>query len=134
MIIFVYGTLKKGFAGNHILRNSVFLGACSTKKMYNLYTNGMYPCMVPSDEDGIKINGELYQIDIKTLQSLNIYEGVDSGLFALSVVEIDTDSCNIMDENMDSELVLGYIYLGPTSHMQKIKHWGKEINVKHGKD
>lgn len=134
MKVFVYGTLKKGFAGNYILTNSYFCGNCSTKKMYKLYTNGMYPCMIPSDKNGISISGELYEIDMKTLQSLNIYEGVDSGLFALSVVEIDKDSCDVMDENMDSELVFGYIYLGSTSNMQEIKRWSKTIHDKYGKD
>ena len=58
MILFVYGTLKRGHRLNGFLSNAAYLGeAFTTGKLYNL---GSYPGMVWGD--GI-VYGEVYEVD-----------------------------------------------------------------------
>ena len=70
MKLFVYGTLKKGYHNNYLLKNSEYMGkAITTGKMYNV---GKFPA-VTSGKDIIK--GELYKIDQFTLNNIDYLEG-----------------------------------------------------------
>ena len=51
--LFVYGTLKRGFGNNWILRNSRFIG-------FDVYSCG-FPCAYPND-DGKRVFGEIYEL------------------------------------------------------------------------
>lgn len=72
-IVFVYGTLMKG-RRNHeaFLKNSRFIGK-GVLEGYALYDLGSYPG-IKENSDG-KVKGELYEIDIVTLERLNCLEG-----------------------------------------------------------
>jgi len=120
--IFVYGTLKKGCRADFLLKYSNYIGNISTKPFYRLYTNGTYPCM-KKDEIGKSIEGELYSVSINTLKHLSSYEGVDDGLFSLSVLDIDLTSLSNNEKIVDSDLCLGYLYLGDISRMKEIPYW-----------
>jgi len=58
--LFVYGTLKRGFGNNYILRNSKFLGSAITEEKFIIYDCG-FPCAYP-DYNGKRIKGEIYQL------------------------------------------------------------------------
>ena len=71
-LIFVYGTLRKGFHNHRLLKNSTFIGKGRTKKKYKMTVNGI-PFV--SEKEGIShIVGEVYEVDEKTLKRLDILE------------------------------------------------------------
>lgn len=75
MRIFVYGTLKRGFFNNDLLRDSTFLGEANLLG-YRLYTfkNGGPPVIVEEGHEYF-VTGELWEVDDKTLASLDRLEG-----------------------------------------------------------
>jgi gamma-glutamylcyclotransferase (GGCT)/AIG2-like uncharacterized protein YtfP len=131
--IFVYGTLKSGYKGSFLLKDADYIGEVSTKPIYRLYTNEIYPCMKKSNY-GKSIKGELYSVSISTLKQLNNYEGVDEGLFSLSFIEIELDSCSNNKNIMDSGLCLGYLYLGDISNMREISFWSESKTYEHSEN
>ena len=58
--LFVYGTLKRGFGNNYILRNSEFVGSAISENKFIVYDCG-FPCAYP-DYNGKKIKGEIYKL------------------------------------------------------------------------
>ena len=78
VLLFVYGSLKKGFDNHSILGNSAKrLGKARTVKKFSMYEDsfGNYPYIV--DEPYSKIKGELYQImRADLMQKLDEFEGV----------------------------------------------------------
>jgi gamma-glutamylcyclotransferase (GGCT)/AIG2-like uncharacterized protein YtfP len=85
--IFVYGTLKRGFAGAHLLlRDARFEGAASTAEGYALYDLGAYPALVRAS-NGV-VRGEAYSIPRDMLAVLDAYEGVPE-LYERQLVTLD---------------------------------------------
>lgn len=86
--------------------------------------------MVIDQQNPQKIEGEIYFVDIYTLKILNEYEGVDVGLYSLSVIEIE----NIyQDEKIDVALryCMSYLYLGDVSHLQVIDKWQENLKYEY---
>ena len=75
MIIFVYGSLKKGKKLSHFLKNAKYLGEAITCKPYPLILSKSkwYPYLFDKN-DGFKIKGEVYKIDYSTLKKLDRLE------------------------------------------------------------
>jgi len=77
--IFVYGTLKKGYGLNHILKNSKYIGK---EKIYgyNLYDSGYgYPLAMKTIAPDF-VEGELYEVNDqvwKTICNIEIGAGYD---------------------------------------------------------
>lgn len=72
-LLFVYGTLKRGFGNHHLLAHSAFVGECRTAGHYRLVVFAGYPALV-GDGD-VAIHGELYSVDARTLENLDVFEG-----------------------------------------------------------
>lgn len=72
-LVFVYGTLKKGFSNHRLLAKSKLLGRAQTVGKYAMYSTGV-PIVV-KDESVSPIIGELYRIDEITLVYLDSLEG-----------------------------------------------------------
>ncbi|WP_456419752.1 gamma-glutamylcyclotransferase family protein [Thermovibrio sp.] len=72
-LVFVYGTLKRGFWNNALLKRARFIGKGITLEKFKLYTVG-FPYAVP-DEEGLPLKGEVYEVDEKTLLELDNLEG-----------------------------------------------------------
>ena len=74
--VFVYGTLKKGFI-NHILLsryNAVYHGKHYTSNEFSLYKcSSNLPYAVKETGSGVK--GEVYQVNDKCLEDLDMLEG-----------------------------------------------------------
>jgi len=71
LLLFVYGSLKRGCYNNYLLREggAKFLGEMELKG-YELYTtHGYYPYMVESNNS--KVKGELWEVPEETLQVVN---------------------------------------------------------------
>lgn len=75
-IIFVYGTLKKGFHNNHLLESSEFIGDGITIDKYAMFPSicGAFPFVVESYKN-TQITGELYKVNKKVARKLDILEG-----------------------------------------------------------
>jgi gamma-glutamylcyclotransferase (GGCT)/AIG2-like uncharacterized protein YtfP len=88
-VVFVYGTLKRGFRANRLIADSEFLGPAKTAPNFRLFNVGSFPGLVRA-EDGVSVEGELYEVSPETLEYLDQYEGVDSGFYSreeISIVE-----------------------------------------------
>ena len=74
MYLFVYGTLKSDGSTN-LLSASDFISNVLTDDKFALYPNmsHFYPCLVKHPL--LHIQGELYNVDDKTLAKLDKYEG-----------------------------------------------------------
>jgi len=71
-LLFVYGTLKRGFRAHHLLGAARFLGARQTLARFGLVDCGAYPALVLGQR---AVEGELYEVDLPSLRSLDAYEG-----------------------------------------------------------
>lgn len=80
-LLFVYGTLKRGGSNHHYLTGQKFLGAASTTPGFRLYDLGGFPGLVEVAEDKIGVIGEIYDVDAKALEQLDILEGLAEGMY-----------------------------------------------------
>ena len=69
--VFVYGSLKKGFANHGILSNAKFIGKYVTEPSYTMYDLGAYPSITLDGDTSI--HGEVYEVD--DLYRLDVLEG-----------------------------------------------------------
>lgn len=81
MQVFVYGSLKKGYALHHLLAAEPFVGFAQTVPHYRIYDLGEYPGLIDVP-DGVEINGEVYSVSLEALKRLDFAEGVAAGLYA----------------------------------------------------
>ena len=72
-LVFVYGTLKRGFWNNYLLKEAEFLGEGTTLEKFKLYTVG-FPYAL-SDGEGLPLRGEVYEVEEETLKRLDALEG-----------------------------------------------------------
>ncbi len=72
-LVFVYGTLKKGFGNHRLLASAELLGAAQTVERFAMYSTGV-PIVV-KEESVSPIFGELYRVDEETLVCLDSLEG-----------------------------------------------------------
>jgi gamma-glutamylcyclotransferase (GGCT)/AIG2-like uncharacterized protein YtfP len=86
-LIFVYGSLKRGYALNHLLQGQAFLGPATTCPLYRIFDLGSYPGLIDWPE-GLAVQGELYEVDAECLKRLDEAEGVDEGLYARRVIKL----------------------------------------------
>ena len=64
MQMFLNGTAMSGQPDHHHLRGAPFLGDVATAQRYRFYAvRDEFPGLVPVEEDGMSIQGELYDID-----------------------------------------------------------------------
>ena len=73
--VFCYGSLMKGHSNHGFLKGSKFIGVAETGLGYTLVIKEL-PYLL-RDAEGEGCSGELYQIDEKTLDRLDLLEGHD---------------------------------------------------------
>lgn len=79
-LVFVYGSLKRGYALHALLQGQLCLGHAVTAPLYRMFDLGSYPGLVEWPE-GLAILGEVYQVDIECLGRLDEAEGVADRLY-----------------------------------------------------
>ena len=95
-LIFVYGSLKRGYALHHLLASQQFHGSALTQPLYRLFVLGAYPGLIDSP-DGIGIHGEVYQVTCDCLTKLDEAEGVEVGCYARRIIQLQPpfDQCAV---------------------------------------
>ena len=106
-MVFVYGTLKRGFVNNRLLCGSKFLGKARTEGKFALYEAGI--SFVIEDEQVSKISGEVYEVDERTLARLDRLEGHPSW-YCRKMVNI---SINNKDLDEVTKMIEAWIYFFP---------------------
>lgn len=78
-LVFVYGSLKRGFRNHRVISGGEFAGVATTVARFNMLdVRGAYPALVTDLIDRTKagqILGELYNVDDDTLAALDKLEG-----------------------------------------------------------
>jgi gamma-glutamylcyclotransferase (GGCT)/AIG2-like uncharacterized protein YtfP len=91
-LLFVYGTLMTGHRRNFYLTRdgAKCLGEARTAARYVLYRPllAYYPCMVEDEKRGIAVEGELWDVTEKCLESLDSVEGAPT-LFQRRVITLE---------------------------------------------
>jgi len=72
-LVFVYGTLKSGFHNNHLLKDDKYICKGFTEEKYLLTEDGIP--YVSEQIDYCNIHGEVYNVSVDSLISLDILEG-----------------------------------------------------------
>lgn len=78
MLIFVYGSLKKGFPNHFNMDGSIFIGFGETKDLFEMYPNmaHRFPYLVHNRGRGLQIHGELYEVPTSIVISrIDPFEG-----------------------------------------------------------
>lgn len=83
--LFVYGSLKSGFCNNDLLEGCFFVSKAKTHPFYRMYGCGNFPALV-KEQEGIAIEGELWNIRKTLFHKLDEFEGVDIGLYRREVI------------------------------------------------
>jgi gamma-glutamylaminecyclotransferase len=107
LLIFVYGSLKRGFALGRLLAQQEFVATASTQPLYRLYDCGSYPAMVTVAVDGRSVKGEVFRVDQECLLKLDEAEGVEEGLYV-------RDSVHLCPP-FDASGAFAWFYAAPTS-------------------
>ena len=87
-VLFVYGTLKRGFCRAHFLSRQMFLGVAQTLPKYRMFNCGTYPGIRETSQAGLSILGELWAVDEACLARLDQEEGVSEGLYSRRTIEM----------------------------------------------
>jgi len=72
-LIFVYGTLRRGFGNHHLVRRAAFLGRGETAERLVMHVAGQIP-FAHAAEAAYPIVGEIYAVDAATLAALDRLE------------------------------------------------------------
>jgi gamma-glutamylcyclotransferase (GGCT)/AIG2-like uncharacterized protein YtfP len=88
MLIFVYGTLKRGHSNHGYMRGQTFIDLAITEPRYRLYDLGGYPGMVLEASHGSNIQGEVWEIDAACLKQLDELEGTEIGEYVRELIPL----------------------------------------------
>lgn len=101
MLLFVYGTLKRGERNHRLIADQRFVGKAVTAASYRVYDLGPYPGLVRVDVTGMNVSGQLWEVSDCCLDELDDFEGVPD-LFDRRRVEIEHTA----------EPVMAYFWVG----------------------
>lgn len=108
--VFTYGTLmKNGYNHNYYLSGQKFLGSALLPG-YALYNLGSYPGIIPDDRG--QVLGELYEIDLPTLNRLDLLEANGTLYIRQTLIVIRGD------EEVNAQV---YIWKGEVNPLDKIE-------------
>jgi gamma-glutamylaminecyclotransferase len=96
--VFVYGTLKKGFWNNPLLKGCEFFGSAVTVPTYSMISVShavitLFPVIRPS-ENGKPVAGEIYTVDDEVLERLDRLEGVHKGMYSRELIDVTLPLAN----------------------------------------
>ncbi len=86
--IFVYGTLKRGGHYSHYLTGQTYVGESVTEPLYRMMDCGTYPGLYAVEQNGIGIQGEVWEVNSDCRARLDVLENVASGEYELAPVRL----------------------------------------------
>jgi gamma-glutamylaminecyclotransferase len=105
VLLFVYGTLKRGHCNHHWLEGQQHVGDAVSAPIYRMHDLGGFPGLVlATDGGGIGIHGEVWEVDRDCVRRLDVLEGVDAGEYELVPAALLPP--------WDDRNVLTYLWLG----------------------
>ena len=108
-LVFVYGTLKKGFPNHdNYMESAKRLGKYKTIEKYPLVLCGAryVPCMIDSPGKGHHVEGELYEVDDECLNRIDALERIqDSDGYIRTVIRVRLSE----RRSQDIEKALAYL-------------------------
>lgn len=76
MLLFIYGSLKRGKPNHGFLDGQKFVGEATTHRRYRLLNLGAFPGLVRAGRAaGTAVRGELWEVDAECLEQLDQLEG-----------------------------------------------------------
>lgn len=122
-LVFVYGSLKRGFSNHSIIENSKFLGNTETvNRNFRMFSLSYFPTVAETEGDDFTIVGELYDVDSKTLEALDSLEG-NGHLYNRKLVKV---YCGL-------DIVEAWMYLRlPDDIICPIRHTSKYVYTDYG--
>jgi len=128
MLLFIYGTLKKSQERHKTIKSAIFIANVKTAKKYPFYLSDFYyPILfnVENIDKCVTVEGELYEIDEKVFEQLNILEGVPN-LYNSYTIEVE-------DTQGKKYKCLCYMqtkkqYLKSRHHLYKIEKFPQRVN------
>ena len=127
--VFVYGTLKRGFVNHDEERfKDCFKGECKTLDAYPLVVANQYhsPVLINEKGSGFQVMGELYQVDGRLLNYLDIIEGVGTAWgYARYSIDVVSDENQIQRAfvYMKNRDALTRIHQGPMAVYQSDENY-----------
>lgn len=75
-LLFVYGSLKRGFANEHVNTGRCRPGRYGTRQPVAMYLlgDGEVPCIVLGASEGTQVIGEVYEVDGPALEAMDRLE------------------------------------------------------------
>ena len=96
-LMFIYGSLKRGFNRHSVLKDQRYIGVARTTPNYAMVGYGGFPALVDAtlaEASGVAaknhIFGELYEVDDACRMELDKIEGVDRGLFDKKEITLES--------------------------------------------
>jgi gamma-glutamylaminecyclotransferase len=74
VVLFLYGSLKRGHSNHWRVAGQEYLGEAVTEPRYRILDLGTYPGMVRDDAAGLAVRGKLWAVDARCLAALDEYE------------------------------------------------------------
>lgn len=118
-LVFVYGTLKRGFANHHYLACATFEGVARTRERFPLVVQGPWftPCLIDEQGEGHAVEGEAWRVDDAELARLDELEsvGLPNGYHrrALAVTLIASNETLVAYTYLKVRAALGVIHGEP---------------------
>jgi gamma-glutamylaminecyclotransferase len=77
-LVFVFGTLKRGFPNHHLIAQQPLLGDFETAHPYPLYlvSERYSPWMMDQAGEGMKVRGQVFKVDEQCLAALDELERI----------------------------------------------------------
>ena len=90
MLLFVYGSLMKGFWNDCFLENAKYIGPCITNNKYVLTMEDKIP-YISQKKQLYRVVGELYDVNDTDIQDIDYHEGNGSWYFR-ELISVKNDS------------------------------------------
>jgi gamma-glutamylaminecyclotransferase len=114
MLVFVYGTLKRGYWNHDLLSSAPFVGEAVSVDDFRMGNVGSFPEIQLAEigDQAGRVTGEIYDVDERTLQSLDRLEA-NGRMYEREELEFEV--------NGDVVIAWAYLWMGqPTQAIEPI--------------
>lgn len=127
ILLFVYGTLKKGFPNQHVMPiTTTYLGTATTVSKWPLVVDPIMsiPFLLdfPHSNQAKFVTGELYKADSQALEFLDSFEGVSSRFYK----RISITVTSVIEENPNMQQFSAFAYFRDSGGPEWSKEWTPE--------